>query len=99
LDTIYTTQGSLLQVSSEIRGFLSKNHQRALGRILAEMLPAGTVTGAPKPRTLEIIDAEESYKRGYYTGVMGYSAGVRFDSAAMIRLIARTSSGLVFTSG
>lgn len=99
LDTIYTTQGSLLQVSSEIRGILSKNHQRAFGSILAEMLPAGSVTGAPKPRTLEIIDEAENYNRGYYTGVMGYFDGVRFDSAVMIRFIERTPSGLVFKSG
>jgi len=34
--------------------------------------PAGTLSGAPKPRALEIIDALEKFQRGVYGGVVGY---------------------------
>lgn len=99
IDTIRTAEKTLLQVSSEIRGELSPAYQKAFGSILAEMLPAGSVTGAPKPRTLEIIEEAEGYHRGFYTGVMGCFDGEKFESAVMIRFIQRTEDGLVFKSG
>jgi para-aminobenzoate synthetase component 1 len=99
IDTIRTSAKTLLQVSSEIRGQLSPYYTRAFGRILGEMLPAGSVTGAPKPRTIEIIEQAEGYERGYYTGVMGCFDGKTFESAVMIRFIERTSDTLVFKSG
>ncbi len=99
IDTIPTIGKTLLQVSSEIRGRLPGSFNNAFGTALSEMLPAGSVTGAPKPRTLQIIDEAEGYERGYYTGVMGYFDGERFESAVMIRFIERTESGLVFKSG
>src|SRR5699024_4131754 len=39
---------------------------------VASCFPAGTLTGAPKPRALEIIDALEPARRGPYGGVVGY---------------------------
>lgn len=99
IDTIRTTGKTLLQVSSEIRGKLPASFNNAFGSILAEMLPAGSVTGAPKPRTLQIIEEAEGYERGYYTGVMGCFDGEKFESAVMIRFIERTPNGLFFKSG
>lgn len=99
LESIRTTQKTLIQVSSEIRGELLPDYQRAYGSILAQMLPAGSVTGAPKPKTLQIIEEAEGYERGYYTGVMGCYDGVKFESAVMIRFIENTPEGLVFKSG
>jgi para-aminobenzoate synthetase component 1 len=99
IDTIYTNGKTLLQVSSEIKGNLAPRYRSAFGRVLSEMLPAGSITGAPKPKTLEIIEEAEGYDRGYYTGVMGYFDGDHFESAVMIRFIERTSGGLVFKSG
>ncbi|MGL5545900.1 MAG: chorismate-binding protein, partial [Tannerellaceae bacterium] len=64
-----------------------------------KLLPAGSICGAPKPRTLEIIDEAETYPRGFYTGVAGYYDGNVFNSAVMIRFIEQTASGLVFKSG
>ncbi len=99
LDTIRTSDKTLLQVSSEIQGVLRSELRRSFGTVLSEMLPAGSVTGAPKVRTCQIIEEAEGYERGYYTGVMGYFDGECFDSAVMIRFIERGASGLVFKSG
>ena len=99
IDVVETQRGKLLQVSSEIRGELPPGSTGAFGSILVQMLPAGSVTGAPKPRTLELIEEAEQYDRGYYTGVMGYFDGKRFESSVMIRFIERTPQGLIFKSG
>jgi anthranilate synthase component 1 len=40
--------------------------------VLRATFPAGTLSGAPKPRALEIIDALEHSQRGIYGGVVGY---------------------------
>ena len=48
--------------------------------------PAGTVSGAPKVRAMEIIDELEQYKRGIYGGCIGYfSAGGSMDSCIALR--------------
>lgn len=83
------TGGELLQVSSEIRGQLPEGWQSRIGSVLFELLPAGSVTGAPKPKTLEIIAEAENYERGYYTGVCGLFDGRTLDSGVMIRFLER----------
>ena len=40
--------------------------------VLAATFPAGTLSGAPKPRALQLLDAYEPYRRGVYGGVVGY---------------------------
>ncbi|NIS33796.1 MAG: anthranilate synthase component I, partial [Actinobacteria bacterium] len=40
--------------------------------VLASCFPAGTLSGAPKPRAMEIIDELEPTRRGLYGGVVGY---------------------------
>ena len=99
IDRIQTHLGELLQVSSEIRGHLPADYRSRLGDILFAMLPAGSVSGAPKTRTLEIIEHAEGYDRGFYTGIAGYFDGENFDSAVMIRFVEQTLPGLVFKSG
>lgn len=69
------------------------------GDLLLKLLPAGSVTGAPKPSTLKIIEEAEGYDRGYYTGVMGYFDGQNFESAVMIRFIEEQNGKFVFKSG
>ncbi|ELZ47998.1 para-aminobenzoate synthase component I [Halorubrum californiense DSM 19288] len=49
--------------------------------------PGGTITGAPKPRTMEIIDELEPTRRGPYTGSM-FAAG--FDGRATLNIVIRT---------
>jgi para-aminobenzoate synthetase component I len=99
LDRIVTNQGTLLQVSSEIAGLLPDDFAGAYGDLLLKLLPAGSISGAPKPATLKIIREAEGYERGYYTGVMGAFDGEVFESAVMIRYIEQQPSGLVFKSG
>jgi para-aminobenzoate synthetase component 1 len=99
IDYVKTNQKDLLQVSSEITGILPEDYLERLGDIVFAMLPAGSVTGAPKKRTVEIIKEAETYERGFYTGVFGLFDGHRLDSAVMIRFIERTDGGLYFKSG
>jgi para-aminobenzoate synthetase component I len=99
LEQITTLDKTLLQVSSEVAGLLPQDFNGAFGDLLSKMLPAGSICGAPKPRTLQIIQAAEQYDRGYYTGVMGYFDGENFESAVMIRFIERKNDGMVFKSG
>jgi para-aminobenzoate synthetase component 1 len=99
IDRVYTHQHTLLQVSSEIAGFLPPDYPAHIGSILFTMLPAGSISGAPKPKTLEIIAQAEGYERGYYTGIFGYFDGTNLDSAVLIRYIEQSSNGLLFKSG
>lgn len=100
IDEIRTHRGCLLQVSSEIRGRLPEGWEDRVGTILFSLLPAGSITGAPKKKTVEIIAEAERYERGFYTGVMGYFDGKRLDSAVMIRFIEQESPGsYLFKSG
>ncbi|UPV76242.1 aminodeoxychorismate synthase, component I [Halorussus limi] len=54
---------------------------------IAAVFPGGTITGAPKPRTMEIIDELESTRRGPYTGAIGV---VGFDERATLNMTIRT---------
>jgi len=98
-DRIRTHEGELVQISSQISGTLDENYHEKLGDILFAMLPAGSVTGAPKPKTLEIIREIEGRERGYYTGICGIFDGNDMDSAVMIRFIERCNGRLRFRSG
>lgn len=99
IDKIKTNTKTLLQVSSEIVGQLPSDYMAHLGDILTTLLPAGSVSGAPKKRTLAIIREAEVEKRGYYTGVMGYFDGNIFDSAVMIRFIEKEGEQFYYLSG
>ena len=99
IDRLKTNRKELLQVSSEITGILPDDFLSRLGEILFTLLPAGSVTGAPKAKTVEIIRGTEPDDRGYYTGICGYFDGNSLDSAVMIRFIEKTDTGLAFRSG
>lgn len=94
-----THQGELLQMSSEITGKLPVGYQSSLGEKLFRLLPAGSICGAPKSKTLEIIRNAEGYERGYYTGIFGYFDGKDTDSAVAIRYIEQTGENYIFKSG
>ena len=93
IDRIGTKKGELLQVSSDIRGVLPEGYLNNLGDIIFSLLPAGSVSGAPKQSTLKIIADAEGEKRGFYTGIFGYFDGSLFDSAVLIRFIEKDNSG------
>ena len=59
IDRIKTSNKDLLQVSSEIRGDMKKGWENQIGSILFRILPAGSVSGAPKRKTVEIINTVE----------------------------------------
>ncbi len=99
IEQITSNQKTLLQVSSEITGQLPSNYHQQLGNIVFGMLPAGSVTGAPKPKTLEIITEAEHYPRGFYTGIAGYFDGHNLDSCVMIRFIENINGKLWYKSG
>jgi len=100
IDRIFSNEGSLLQVSSEITGKLPAQYHKNLGSILFTLLPAGSVTGAPKKQTLSILRKAEGIDRGYYTGVCGIFDGENLDSAVMIRFIELRGDGrMQFRSG
>lgn len=99
IDRIATRRGDILQVSSEIAGRLPEGYEARLGDIVFDMLPAGSISGAPKSSTLRIIRQAEGAPRGYYTGVFGYFDGRELDSAVLIRFIEQRDGELWFRSG
>jgi para-aminobenzoate synthetase component I len=99
LDKIISPQRSLWQVSSEVTGELSQDFAGHLGDILDQLLPAGSVSGAPKDKTLEIIREAEGEPRGYYTGVSGIFDGHNLDSAVMIRFMEQRNGQLYYRTG
>ena len=99
VDTLQTNSGPILQTSSEISGVLPDDYRSRLGDILFKLLPAGSITGAPKQKTMDIIARAETYERGFYTGITGYFDGENLDSAVMIRFIEQQGDKLYFKSG
>jgi anthranilate synthase component I len=69
---------------SDVRGTLARG--KTATDALASCFPAGTLTGAPKIRAMELIDALEQRRRGIYGGAVGYlDCGGNLDTAIAIR--------------
>ncbi len=96
---IQTNHIPLIQVSSCIAGTIKPELEGLYGTIIHSMLPAGSICGAPKHKTLKIIQEAETHSRGFYTGVMGYCNGHILESAVMIRFIEQRNSKMYFKSG
>ncbi|AGB36550.1 anthranilate synthase component I family protein [Natronococcus occultus] len=75
----------VMHLVSDVTGRLRPD--RSLADAIAAMFPGGTITGAPKPRTMEIIDELEATRRGPYTGSVGLFG---FDGRATLNIIIRT---------
>ena len=95
----------VMHIVSNVDGKL-RDDQDALSALLAG-LPAGTVSGAPKIRAMQIIDELEKEKRGVYAGGVGYfSAGGDMDTCIALRtgvvkdgkLYVRAGGGVVYDS-
>ncbi|RLZ12592.1 aminodeoxychorismate synthase component I [Faecalibacter macacae] len=99
IDELITNDKTLLQVSSEIVGDLEDDFISQIGTIFDKLLPAGSICGAPKKKTVEIILEAENYNRNFYTGVFGVFDGENVDSAVMIRFIEQENNQLIFKSG
>lgn len=99
IDHIHTNRRDLLQVSSRIVGDLRPDWHASIGDIMMALLPAGSISGAPKRRTVEIILEAECCDRGLYTGVVGVFDGTSLDSGVMIRFIEAIDGRLYYKSG
>lgn len=95
-ENIVTDRGNIIQVSSDIRGEVKDEFKERLGDIIFSLLPAGSVSGAPKPSTLRLISKAERSSRGFYTGIFGYFDGETLDSAVLIRFIEKGPDGKLF---
>ncbi len=96
---IATAEKTLLQCSTEISGVLKETYIDRPGSMMHALLPAGSVTGAPKKRTVELIKAIEPDPRNYFTGVFGVFDGKDLNSAVMIRMIEQREDGFYYRSG
>jgi anthranilate synthase component 1 len=88
----------VMHLTSEVSGEL----RDGLGPIdvLRATLPAGTVSGAPKVRAMEIIDELEPVKRGPYAGVVGYvDFSGNLDTAIAIRTMFIGPRGAALQAG
>ncbi|WP_205461860.1 aminodeoxychorismate synthase component I [Mangrovibacterium lignilyticum] len=99
MDEINSNRGKLLQMSSEITGKLPADYNDHLGDLFAGLLPAGSISGAPKKKTVEIIEAAEQYERGWYTGIFGVFDGENVDSCVLIRYLEQNGGHFTFKSG
>ena len=89
----------LHQISSHISGNLESSWRENAGKLLKALLPAGSISGTPKHKTVEIIKSVEGYSRGYFSGVFGYFDGNNLYSAVAIRFIENIDGLYVYKSG
>ena len=83
----------VMHLTSQVSGDLAEG--RSPIDVLRATLPAGTVSGAPKVRAMEIIDALEPVKRGPYAGVVGYlDFSGTIDTAIAIRTLVVGADGV-----
>jgi anthranilate synthase component 1 len=76
----------VMHIVSNVEGII-KNKLSAID-VLKASFPAGTVSGAPKVRAMEIINELESTKRGVYSGAVGY---LGFDGDMNVAIAIRTA--------
>ena len=72
VDKAFTIEkyNNLLQMTSQISANVDENI--SFKEILGSLFPCGSITGAPKKRTMELIKEIEQANRGKYTGCIGY---------------------------
>lgn len=99
VDLLKTNKKNLYQTSSEICGELNENWKSEIGDIIEKLLPAGSISGAPKLKTCEIISEAEIDSRGFYTGVAGIFDGESLNSCVLIRFIENKDNQLIYRAG
>jgi anthranilate synthase component 1 len=88
----------VIHMVSKVSGILPEGASTI--RIMAESFPAGTLSGAPKYKAMELIDRYEGKRRGYYGGTLGF---IRFNGdinhAIMIRSFLSRDHVLYYQAG
>ena len=71
VDSIYDIEKyeTIFQLTSKVHGILES---KKYSKIISNLFPCGSITGAPKIRTMKIINELENEKRGLYTGAIGF---------------------------
>ncbi len=88
----------VMHTMSNIRA--KKRDDASFADVVRAVFPGGSVTGAPKIRTMELIDRLEDYRRGAYCGSAGYvSFNGNFDLNIMIRTLTCKGGEVWFHSG
>lgn len=88
----------VMHIVSQVEGRL-KRGEDAVGAFQAAF-PAGTVTGAPKVRAMELIEEHEPFQRGPYAGAVGYFGyGGNCDTAITIRTLLKTGTACYVQAG
>lgn len=88
----------VMHIVSNIKGILEQG--RDCFDVLKACFPAGTVSGAPKVRAMEIIEELESSKRGPYAGAVGYfSFSGNMDFCIVIRTMLIKNDTIYFQAG
>lgn len=89
---------TVFQATSSVEGILKKD--RDAFDVLRACFPGGSVTGCPKIRAMQIIDALEPTRRGIYTGALGYmNFSGDMDFNVLIRTLIRTPKRIYFQTG
>ncbi len=99
IDRLKTSNGTILQTSSEVEGTLPADYLQNLGTLFFKLLPAGSIAGTPREATLRVLRACEQQPRGFYSGVVGYFDGENLDSGVLIRFIEKENGKMYFRSG
>ncbi len=88
----------VMHIVSTVRGKIKENI--GLSDLVKAVFPAGTVSGAPKIRAMEIIEELESVRRGVYSGLVGYYAfNGNFDSCITIRTVIFKEDKFIMQAG
>ncbi len=88
----------VIHLVSKVTGKLNKNKPTV--QMVADTFPAGTLSGAPKPMAMKLIDRYEKTRRGYYGGAIGFLGFNRdFNHAIMIRTFLSYKNELYFQAG
>jgi anthranilate synthase component 1 len=88
----------VIHLVSKVQGRLPKNGMAS--HIMSDTFPAGTLSGAPKHRAMQILDENEKIRRGHYGGCVGFF-GFNGDAvfAIMIRSFLSIKNTLVYQAG
>jgi anthranilate synthase component 1 len=97
-DHVIERYSHVMHIVSEVEGYLAEENTSV--DALMQCFPAGTVSGAPKIRAMEIIDEFEPTKRGIYAGAVGYfDFSGNMDTCIAIRTMVVTANKVYIQAG